>query len=99
MNENKELHYCEKCKEESWFTLEDIRKRGSICPNGCSRNFLIYLGSTPEEISKRKREFLEKKGFEFEVNPDIDSGEEYEERSGHRHRDREEDTVGWGFKV
>jgi hypothetical protein len=72
----KELHYCEKCKKETWFAREDTLKRGSICPTGCLRNFLIYLGEDEEEISKRKEEFILKEGYTFEVNPKMD---EYEE--------------------
>ena len=99
MNTDKELHYCETCQTETWFTLEEVRRRGSICPNGCLRNFLVYLGSDEKEISKRRKEFLEKKGFDFEPNPDYDSPDEFEEKSGHRRREREEDTINLGFKV
>lgn len=72
----KELHYCEGCKKEQWFTYEEIRKRGPICPQGCTRNKLVYLGETPEEIKKRKKDYEATDGFNLEVKIEVPEGEE-----------------------
>lgn len=79
VEEQKELHYCEKCSKETWFTREEIKKRGILCPSGCLRNFLIFLGDNPEMIAKRKMEFIEKEGYTFEVNPYINDSEDFTE--------------------
>lgn len=88
----KELHYCENCKEETWFTRDTVRKRGSICPNGCLRNQLVFLGDTSEMIQKRKMEFIEKKGYEFEVNSKMDEYHDpYQDRKPMRKVTEEEE--------
>lgn len=88
----KELHYCENCKKETWFTRDEVRQRGSICPNGCQRNRLVFLGDTPEMIEKRKLEFIEKEGYTFEVNPKMDEYQDpYEDRQPTRRVVEEEE--------
>ena len=75
MANNKEFYHCEECKEEFWVEREQVYKRGSLCPNKCSRNFQVYLGETEEEIERRRKEFLENKwDFEIEEQEEDESG-------------------------
>lgn len=79
MAESKELHYCEGCKKEQWFTIDQVLQKGSICVNGCTRNKLVYFGVTKKEIEKRKKTFFETNGFDFEVKFQVEEGSEDED--------------------
>lgn len=67
-----ECYHCKGCKQEFWLPITDTVRRGSICPNGCTRNLQVYLGETEAEIVKRRKEFVENEGYTFEVNPEMD---------------------------
>lgn len=79
---SKEMYHCKGCKREFWLDGAEARKRGSLCPNGCTRNHQVFLGETEDEIQKRRKEFVEDKGYDFEVNPEMDEPNGTEGRGG-----------------
>lgn len=89
--EEKELHYCEGCKKEMWLTAEELEKKGPICPNDCKRNLMVYLGSTEEEIKKRRDEFIDNPKGDYIINPDIID----ENNEGIRYRRKKEYLDPW----
>lgn len=71
-----EFYLCEKCNKEFWINKEETYKKGSLCPNGCDRNFQMYLGETEDEINKRKEVYLTNKKKKEFMDSIVDTEEE-----------------------
>ena len=90
---NKELFFCEQCKKEIWAEKNKNYQNEKICDNGCSNNFLIYLGQTQEEISARKKIFLEKKQLNIPINESIEDDFEEYARTNHSSNKKSDDFI------
>lgn len=86
---NKEMYYCECCKDEFWITREEASQKGSLCPSDCGRNHQILLGATPEEIAERRKMFIEDLDDAEELSIDLMQENYLEEQEGYIEEDDE----------